>query len=28
MLSVRLLAWIWLHHRWPDIGRIIEQPVG
>ena len=28
MLSVGLLAWIWLHHRWPDIGRIIEHPVG
>jgi DHA1 family bicyclomycin/chloramphenicol resistance-like MFS transporter len=21
MLSVGLLAWIWLHRRWPDIGR-------
>ena len=28
MLSVGLFAWIWLHHRWPDIGRIIEHPVG
>ena len=27
MLSVGLFAWIWLHHRWPDIGRIIEHPV-
>ena len=28
MLSVGLFAWIWLHRRWPDIGRIIEHPVG
>jgi DHA1 family bicyclomycin/chloramphenicol resistance-like MFS transporter len=28
MLSVGLFAWIWLHHRWPDIGRFIEHPVG
>jgi len=28
MLSVGLLAWLWLHHRWPVIGRIIEHPVG
>ena len=28
MLSVGLLAWIGLHKRWPDIGRVIEHPVG
>ena len=28
MLSVGLLAWVWLHHRWPEIGRVIEHPVG
>jgi DHA1 family bicyclomycin/chloramphenicol resistance-like MFS transporter len=28
MLSVGLLAWLWLHRRWPDIGRVIEHPVG
>jgi MFS transporter, DHA1 family, multidrug resistance protein len=28
MLSVGLLAWVGLHHRWPDIGRVIEHPVG
>ncbi|MDD2918928.1 multidrug effflux MFS transporter [Rhodoferax sp.] len=28
MLSVGLLAWLWLHRRWPDIGRIIEHPLG
>jgi len=27
MLSVGLLAWVWLHKRWPDIGRVIEHPV-
>lgn len=27
MLSVGLLAWLWLHRRWPDIGRVIEHPV-
>ncbi|MDD3937271.1 multidrug effflux MFS transporter [Rhodoferax sp.] len=27
MLSVGLLAWLWLHRRWPDIGRFIEHPV-
>jgi len=21
MMSIGLLAWIYLHHRWPDIGR-------
>ena len=24
MLSVGLLAWLWLHQRWPEIGRAIE----
>ena len=28
MLSVGLLAWVGLHRRWPDIGRVIEHPVG
>ena len=28
MLSVGLLAWLWLHRRWPEIGRFIEHPVG
>ncbi len=28
MLSVGLLAWVSLHKRWPDIGRVIEHPVG
>ena len=28
MLSVGLLAWVGLHHRWPAIGRVIEHPVG
>lgn len=28
MLSVGLLAWLGLHKRWPDIGRVIEHPVG
>ena len=28
MLSVGLLAWLWLHRRWPEIGRVIEHPVG
>ncbi|PKO62972.1 MAG: Bcr/CflA family drug resistance efflux transporter [Betaproteobacteria bacterium HGW-Betaproteobacteria-18] len=27
MLSVGLLAWVGLHRRWPDIGRVIEHPV-
>ena len=27
MLSVGLLAWVGLHKRWPDIGRVIEHPV-
>jgi DHA1 family bicyclomycin/chloramphenicol resistance-like MFS transporter len=26
MLSVGLLAWLWLHRRWPEIGRRIEHP--
>ena len=26
MLSVGLLAWLWLHQRWPEIGRAIEHP--
>jgi MFS transporter, DHA1 family, multidrug resistance protein len=28
MLSVGLLAWLWLHRRWPEIGRVIEHPAG
>jgi hypothetical protein len=28
MLSVGLLAWLFPHRRWPDIGRFIEHPVG
>jgi DHA1 family bicyclomycin/chloramphenicol resistance-like MFS transporter len=28
MLSVGVLAWLGLHKRWPDIGRVIEHPVG
>jgi DHA1 family bicyclomycin/chloramphenicol resistance-like MFS transporter len=28
MLSVGLLAWVGLHKRWPDIGRVVEHPVG
>jgi MFS transporter, DHA1 family, multidrug resistance protein len=23
MLCVGLLAWVYLHHRWPEIGRLI-----
>jgi DHA1 family bicyclomycin/chloramphenicol resistance-like MFS transporter len=26
MLSVGLLSWLWLHRRWPEIGRAIEHP--
>jgi len=28
MLSVGLVSWLWLHRRWPEIGRVIEHPVG
>jgi DHA1 family bicyclomycin/chloramphenicol resistance-like MFS transporter len=28
MLSVGLLAWVGLHKLWPDIGRVVEHPVG
>ena len=28
MLSVGLLAWVGLHKRWPDIGRVIDHPLG
>jgi DHA1 family bicyclomycin/chloramphenicol resistance-like MFS transporter len=28
MLSVGLLAWLWLHRPWPEIGRVIEHTVG
>lgn len=28
MLSVGLLAWVGLHKRWPEIGRVIEHPAG
>ena len=28
MLSVGLLAWLFLHRRWPEIGRVIKHPVG
>ncbi len=24
MMCIGLLAWVWLHHRWPDIGRVIS----
>ncbi len=24
MMCIGLLAWAWLHHRWPDIGRVIS----
>jgi DHA1 family bicyclomycin/chloramphenicol resistance-like MFS transporter len=24
MLCIGLLAWAWLHRRWPDIGRLIS----
>jgi DHA1 family bicyclomycin/chloramphenicol resistance-like MFS transporter len=27
MLCVGLLSWLWLHRRWPEIGRAIEHPV-
>jgi DHA1 family bicyclomycin/chloramphenicol resistance-like MFS transporter len=27
MLCVGLLAWVWMHHRWPDIGRRVEHPL-
>jgi len=27
MLMIGLLAWVGLHKRWPDIGRVIEHPV-
>jgi DHA1 family bicyclomycin/chloramphenicol resistance-like MFS transporter len=27
MLSVGLLSWLWLHRRWPEIGRAIEHHV-
>jgi len=26
MLGVGLLSWLWLHRRWPEIGRAIEHP--
>ena len=26
MMCVGLLAWVVLHHRWPDIGRTVEHP--
>lgn len=26
MLCVGLLSWLWLHRRWPEIGRAIEHP--
>jgi DHA1 family bicyclomycin/chloramphenicol resistance-like MFS transporter len=26
MLCVGLVAWVWMHHRWPDIGRRVEHP--
>lgn len=26
MLCVGLVAWVWVHHRWPDIGRRVEHP--
>ena len=26
MLSIGVLAWVGLHRRWPDIGRVIEHP--
>ncbi len=28
MLSIGLVAWISLHRRWPQIGRVIEHPQG
>jgi len=28
MLLVGLFAWLGLHRLWPDIGRVIEHPVG
>jgi DHA1 family bicyclomycin/chloramphenicol resistance-like MFS transporter len=27
MLGVGLSSWLWLHRRWPEIGRAIEHPV-
>ncbi len=27
MMSIGLIAWVYLHRRWPDIGRAIEHPV-
>ncbi len=27
MLCIGLLAWVWMHHRWPDIGRRVEHPL-
>ena len=27
MMCLGLFAWIYLHHRWPDIGRTVEHPV-
>jgi len=23
MLSIGLVAWLWLHRRWPEIGRLV-----
>ncbi|MGJ7494242.1 multidrug effflux MFS transporter [Variovorax sp. RT4R15] len=25
MLSIGLVAWVWLHRRWPEIGRLVAQ---
>ncbi len=27
MMCVGLIAWVYLHHLWPDIGRTVEHPV-
>jgi DHA1 family bicyclomycin/chloramphenicol resistance-like MFS transporter len=26
MLGIGLSSWLWLHRRWPEIGRAIEHP--
>jgi DHA1 family bicyclomycin/chloramphenicol resistance-like MFS transporter len=28
MMCVGLVAWIYLHHRWPEIGGMVTHPAG
>jgi len=25
MMCIGLVAWVYLHHRWPDIGRLVSR---